>query len=210
MKRRILSAIAAVFTAIALTACGTVSDKAYTYDGSTGTYSGDWKSGKPEGTGTYSYADGTITATISGDWKNGKPEGQVTYKYSDSEGSSYYYSGAFSMGNPEGKGHLELSSDGISVIYEGDFVNGSMSGSGNINVKSDGATFVYEGTFANDDFCNGSYVSYNADGSVAEKGTYENGEKKTTGDKFVEDAIHAADGYLGAGGLLDSLWDMLS
>ena len=35
------------------------------------TYTGEWKDGKENGQGTYTYADGTVTYT--GEWKDGGP-----------------------------------------------------------------------------------------------------------------------------------------
>jgi hypothetical protein len=74
-----------------------------------GSYTGECKNGKAEGTGT---AIGTDT--YAGEFKNGKPEGKGKYTWANGD----YYFGGWKKGLKDGKGELHLPVNGVdSVIY---------------------------------------------------------------------------------------------
>ena len=62
-------------------------------------YKGEWKNGKPNGQGTYTFPDGK---KYEGKFKDGKEQGQGTYTYPD----GVKYEGKFKDGKEQGQGTL--------------------------------------------------------------------------------------------------------
>ena len=124
-------------------------------------YVGEWKNGKPNGKGTYTYDNGEI---YEGDHKNGLRNGSGIYTFLNGNG---YWSGEFKDGKLHGKGiscigkfewsgefkdgklpEGTLSFNGIG-IYVGELKDGKMHGKGKMTY-ADGT--VKEGLFENGRF----------------------------------------------------------
>lgn len=116
MKNSILKAfISAVAAAVLLTACGKaaeVENEKFTFGDSTGTYSGEWKSGMPHGHGTFSDGRGSVTA----DWDNGEIAGNATVKSTSEDGLAFEYNGGVGMMD----GDIVMSGHGRVVTDQGD------------------------------------------------------------------------------------------
>jgi hypothetical protein len=84
-----------------------------------GSYSGDCKNGKADGTGT---AIGTDT--YAGEFKNGLPEGKGKYTWANGD----YYYGGWKKGLKEGKGELHLPVNGEDSAIFGYWRKGVYSG----------------------------------------------------------------------------------
>ena len=114
-----------------------------------GLYTGEWKKGVPEGSGTLK---DEYTSYIGG-WKNGCPNGQGTY---DCPG--WTYSGVFVDGNlSKGRGTYE---DGS--YYEGEY-GSSFERNGKATWYDAKTSITYVGTWRHEIFSDG--IAYRADGS---------------------------------------------
>jgi hypothetical protein len=101
-------------------------------------YEGEWKDGKRDGEGTYSWADGS---KYKGEWKDGKRDGEGTYTYPDGR----RYEGEFKDGKFCGQGELTYPyPDGRR--YEGQWKYGKKHGEGTYSYP-DGRR--YEGEWEN-------------------------------------------------------------
>jgi hypothetical protein len=89
--------------------------------GATGTYTGDWKDGKPNGKGTFvfdkKFSDMGYPARYTGDWSDGNKHGQGTATWSDGT----VYTGAFRNNRKHGNGKM-TNPDG-SVYWDGNWVD---------------------------------------------------------------------------------------
>jgi len=101
-------------------------------------YVGQWKDGKIEGQGTYTWTDGT---KYVGQWKDGIIEGQGTYTWID--GTKYV--GQFKDGKREGQGTMIYFNG---PKYVGQFKNGNIEGQGAV-IFPDGSSYV--GQWENDE-----------------------------------------------------------
>ena len=99
-------------------------------------YTGDFKSFKPHGYGTFLWANGD---KYTGEWKNGKTDGDGTKTWNDGR----KYLGKFENDKMQGEGSL-FYPDGKK--YVGDFVNGKRHGEG-IFYYEDGSAYI--GKFIN-------------------------------------------------------------
>ncbi len=119
-----------------------------------GTYTGDWKSGKPHGIGSISYDSGDF---YTGSWENGQKSGQG--KKVKANGNTY--EGAFANDVYSGQGKYTWA-DGR--LYEGEFSNGTNNGQGTM-IYTNGD--IYTGSFSNGD--RSGYGAYTqTDGTVYE------------------------------------------
>lgn len=127
-----LLAFAAILTmAAALTACGD-DEHSFTYlasDGNaySGTYSGDWKKGGPNGDGSFSTEDGSFT--IIGSWSNGQPNGQCR-EILIKDGETVSYNGNYFYGVWQGSGEYTVKSDNAEIKRRGEYFNGKLTGEG--------------------------------------------------------------------------------
>lgn len=128
-----------------------------------GTYSGDWRYGKPNGYGEFTLSG----ATYKGEWSNGTFHGSGTLTLYDGS----YMTGGWVEGNLYGYCEIYNTDDGM--MYKGDVVNNQFHGYG---VYDDGQGNVYEGEWQNDQRHGQGKMTY-ADGTV-EEGRWEY-------DKFV-------------------------
>ena len=79
-----------------------------------GQYDGQWKDDKQHGTGTFTWANGTV---YTGDWSKGERTGEGTMTWASGD----KYVGAFKNGYRHGKGTYYYPNGNV---YEGDFVDG--------------------------------------------------------------------------------------
>eukprot|EP00123_Amoebidium_parasiticum_P001372 comp12443_c0_seq1/m.7364 comp12443_c0_seq1/g.7364 ORF comp12443_c0_seq1/g.7364 comp12443_c0_seq1/m.7364 type:complete len:396 (-) comp12443_c0_seq1:563-1750(-) len=114
-----------------VTALGPISDGEVSYGWPDGRrYVGEFKEGKPHGTGTLTWPDNRWYA---GRWVEGRQDGQGTYQGPDGR----TYRGEWSRGKQHGKGVLAWK-DGRE--YDGGFINGAQHGFGRLRWP-DGRTF---------------------------------------------------------------------
>ncbi len=173
------------------------------FSGSTGSYTGQLKDGKPSGHGKVTITSETFKGdTYEGDWLNGKMNGQGRYTWAD---GSYYegdvvdnlcsgygkkvskngnvYEGQWKNSLPDGQG---MSTDADGRVYVGQWVDGQRSGQGTMTWPNGN---VYEGQWENDkingqgtmnyaDF--GVYVGQWKDGRWSGQGTmnYADGDSR--------------------------------
>ena len=173
----------------------TVTDQPYTLvsstQGTVGSYTGQWKDGKPHGQGKIVLPKGIV---YTGNWENGKRSGQGTMTWENGQkyeggwkddkyggqGTFTYsngsvYVGNFSNGAKNGYGRVVYDTG---TVYEGDWVNDRKDGQGKYTWK-DGSS--YEGGMKNDAFS--GYGVYRGNGIVYE-GNWSNNEKNGYG-KFT-------------------------
>jgi hypothetical protein len=135
-----------------------VTDVEYSYETRTGTYSGGWLDGKPQGEGVYVYTKTDIenseTLTYEGEWNNGLRSGQGVLTYVNGDN----YDGGWFEDDFDGYGVYTQVND---FTYEGDLENGQWNGHG---VMTWANSDKYEGEFVNDSFNGyGIYVWANGD-----------------------------------------------
>lgn len=89
------------------------------------TYVGEYKDGKPNGSGTMKFAedDSLRRKSYKGDWKDGKPDGIGTMWYYD---GNKMYKGSWKDGLPHGRGEMKS----FTGFYQGWFKNGKRDGQG--------------------------------------------------------------------------------
>lgn len=94
------------------------------------TYVGEYKDGKPNGSGTMKFAedDPLRRKSYKGDWKDGKPDGIGTMWYYEDSNRERKYAGAWKNGKPHGRGEMTYSTG----LYTGWFKNGKKEGTGTL------------------------------------------------------------------------------
>ena len=129
-----------------------------------GKYVGEWKNGKKQGHGTFTYGEGKWEGEkYEGEFKDGYRHGQGTYSWSDGD----KYVGEFKDDKPNGKGTYTWS-DGRK--YEGEFKDGKKHGQGKYtSMKGD----KYVGEWKNNQSWNGK--EYDKNGNLI--GKFVNGVK---------------------------------
>ena len=151
-----------------------------------GSYTGQWKDGKPYGYGKWSNVDEKLNIvgtnngfTYEGNWVDGKAcgKGKLTFvKWGKT--ISYVKEGEFKNGLLNGQGkYTSYEDDGktISLCYEGNYINDRESGQGKYTIYIKGKLYsVYEGEWANG-YRNGQGTMTYADGRV-ESGTWKDGK----------------------------------
>ena len=112
-----------------------------------GIYEGDMKDGKPEGTGTMTFSEGSYRLSYTGQWKNGEPNGQGTMKYSCGD----VYKGNWKSGKKSGQGTMTYGSDDPEhrSVYTGEWENNRKDGQGTMTY-TDGT--VKSGTWSKDEY----------------------------------------------------------
>lgn len=125
---------------------------------SSGSYTGQWKDGKPYGYGKWSDVDrdiigGTSGYTYEGNWVDGKACGKGKYTFIWKNKICSVEEGEFKNDELNGQGKdTHYNDDGTTIwgIYEGNFINGELNGQGKkTRYNNDGKTidYFYEGNF---------------------------------------------------------------
>ena len=144
-------------------------EKVAAFGYSSGSYTGQWKDGKPYGYGKWSSAE-TGGDTYEGNWVDGKAcgKGKLTYCMRKNKISSVQ-EGEFKNDKLNGQGkEMFYKYDGktVSAIYEGNYIDGHVTGQGKYTQYQNGEVyFVYEGEWVNGRR-NGQGTMTFADGSV--------------------------------------------
>ena len=156
-----------------------INEKVGAFGEAGGTYTGQWKDGKPSGYGKWSSAS-LPKSTYEGNWEDGKASGQGKYTCYKDNGKIIYYiaEGNFVNNKLDGQGTwTSYESDGktIFLIEEGNYADGKLDGYGKLIVYENGElNYVYEGEWMND-MRNGKGTMTYADGRV-ESGTWKEGQ----------------------------------
>ena len=161
----------------------TVKDTVYTSGSDTGTYTGQWKNGEPNGQGTIKWENGSV---YEGEWKDGIENGQGVYTYVNGD----RYEGEMLNGYADGQGTFWGSSGNV---YTGEWKNGQPNGQGTMTYANGDR---YEGewkddypdgqgtmTYANGDYYEGEWSNgyFNGQGTytfsngTVQTGTWQNG-----------------------------------
>lgn len=167
-RKRILASAAAMAMAALLSACGSKDEAAssvhdYTYttlagNGYSGTYTGDWEDGQPNGEGSFSGEGEKGEISLVGPWVNGQPNGQCR-QILKSDAYVKTYSGDFFYGEAKGTGDYKAEDlkGNLVFTYYGEFRDGKYNGNGKATYyytaeKAAEQGFdrrVYDGQFAN-------------------------------------------------------------
>jgi len=131
-------------------------------DYTNGQYVGEYKDGKRNGQGTYTYSNGE---KYIGHYKDGKRNGQGTYIFPD--GSRYL--GQWKDSEKNGQGTFIFANGNK---YVGQFKDGKSNGQGTFTF-TDGAKYV--GQFRDGNY-NGFGTFYNANGSIRQQGLWRDDE----------------------------------
>lgn len=189
-----------------------VTDKAYSYDGLQGKYTGDWADGKPNG---YSkFIDGTYGDKYNGNWKDGVLHGFAEIS-NQSDELTAYMSGTFSHGYLN-EGYMEYNDGNHIVTYQGELKEFKQNGQGVVCLYdiNTGVKGIYKGEFLNGDFYGQHrYQLYDPNGNLYETGIYENGEYKSdeeiNREKLTEDIMVGTFGILFEQDGLGDLYDLM-
>lgn len=160
--KRVLTLAAALAMAALLSACGKGADASpvhdYTYttpagNEFSGTYTGGWEGGQPNGEGSFSSKGEKGEISLDGTWANGQPNGQCRYIFKD---DTYIgtFSGDFFYG--EMKGNIDYKIEDLEgnlmITYSGEFRDGDCNGNGEktdyYNAESGIDRVKYKGTFS--------------------------------------------------------------
>lgn len=175
-----------------------VSNKAWTFDGYDGTYTGDWHNGAPNGNGTFTAAG---QLTMSGEWADGNLNGQGTVKLENGS----VVSGNFVNSALNGKGTRKITYiNGTIATEDGTYNDGHMvSGKMTINY-ADGSTTVCQGDYDSEvRLASGTKTVKNVDGSstTVNNGVWSNGtlSSGTMTKKFTDGSSIVFEGYWNEG-----------
>ena len=172
-------------------------EKVAAFGYSSGSYTGQWKDGKPYGYGKWSNA-GTGTGVIyEGNWVDGKAcgKGKYTYVWNNNNIVRDVKEGEFKNDELNGQGKWTwYKNDGttISWIHEGNYINDELNGQGKKTYyKDDGKTIgsIYEGNFINDELNGYGKLMVYLDGEVYSvyEGEWVNDKKNGQGTKTYAD-----------------------
>ena len=172
-------------------------EKVAAFGYSSGSYTGQWKDGKPYGYGKWSNA-GTGTGVIyEGNWVDGKAcgKGKYTYVWNNNNIVRDVKEGEFKNDELNGQGKWTwYKNDGttISWIHEGNYINDELNGQGKKTYyKDDGKTIgsIYEGNFINDELNGYGKLMVYLDGEVYSvyEGEWVNGKRNGQGTKTYAD-----------------------
>ena len=167
-------------------------DVAFGYSGS---YTGQWKDGKPYGYGKWSNVENGKGYTYEGNWVDGKACGKGKYTYIRDNKISSVEEGKFKNDKLNGQGKWTYYKDDgktIKAIYVGNYIDGEWNGQGKkTNYNNAGKTIssIYEGNYTNNNV-NGQvkWTVYNDDGktiSCIYEGNYTNGNPNGQGKAMV-------------------------
>lgn len=163
--------------------------------GDSGSYTGQWKDGKPYGYGKWSNVENGKGYAYEGNWVDGKACGKGKYTYIRGNKISSVEEGEFKNDKLNGQGKWTYYKDDgttIKAIYVGNYIDGEWNGQGKkTNYNNDGKTIssIYEGNYTNNDV-NGQvkWTVYNDDGktiSCIYEGNYTNGNPNGQGKAMV-------------------------
>ena len=172
-------------------------EKVAAFGYSSGSYTGQWKDGKPYGYGKWSNA-GTGTGVIyEGNWVDGKAcgKGKYTYVWNNNNIVRDVKEGEFKNDELNGQGKWTWYKDDgttISWIHEGNYINDELNGQGKKTYyKDDGKTIgsIYEGNFINDELNGYGKLMVYLDGEVYSvyEGEWVNDKKNGQGTKTYAD-----------------------
>lgn len=160
-----------------------------------GSYTGQWKDGKPHGYGKWSNVENGKGYAYEGNWVDGKACGKGKYTYIRGNKIRSVEEGEFKNDKLNGQGKWTYYKDDgttIKAIYVGNYIDGEWNGQGKkTNYNNDGKTIssIYEGNYTNNDV-NGQvkWTVYNDDGktiSCIYEGNYTNGNPNGQGKAMV-------------------------
>ena len=170
-----------------------VTERFYTAaNGESGTYSGDWAGGKPNGQGKFLYGNDDIYEggfenglqngygeytwkaglAYKGEWKNGKRDGQGKMIYGN---DNAYYEGTWEDDKRNGQGTIVYDNGDI---YEGYWENDKRNGQGKCTYSNGD---IYEGYWKNDERVKGKITLINGD---VYEGSMDNDKKNGYG-KYI-------------------------
>ena len=185
--------------------------------GDSGSYTGQWKDGKPYGYGKWSNVENGKGYTYEGNWVDGKACGKGKYTDIYDNKISYVEEGEFKNDklNGQGKG-TDYRDDGktVSAIYEGNWTNGNPNGQGKTMLyKDDGKTIsaIYEGNYIDGDATGqGKAMFYKDDGKTISwiyEGNWTNGDPNGQGKETVynDDGTTIESTYVG--NYIDGKWN---
>ena len=143
--KKYIAVVLCVLMVMCLASCGgpkEVTDMSYsaTIGDATlnGLFTGTVEKKQPNGQGTFTYSDDSITVSYTGKWENGVPvgDGSLEYdgfrvEYCDTVYEGKYEGDAFA-GHPNGKGNFVASNDDIVFTYAGEWKDGVIAGSGEL------------------------------------------------------------------------------
>lgn len=172
-------------------------EKVAAFGYSSGSYTGQWKDGKPYGYGKWSNV-GTGTGVIyEGNWVDGKAcgKGKYTYVWNNNNIVRDVKEGEFKNDELNGQGKWTWYKDDgttISWIHEGNYINDELNGQGKKTYyKDDGKTIgsIYEGNFINDELNGYGKLMVYLDGEVYSvyEGEWVNDKKNGQGTKTYAD-----------------------
>ena len=141
-KKKILLIAAACFL-VFIVACSAfsyvspknVENKPYSVNDRSGSYTGIWKGGQPEGEGSFRWENRDL---YTGEWLNGLPNGQGTLKSANGD----IYTGGFRNGQYNSQGTMTYANGDV---YTGGFWNGQYNGQGTMTYANGD---VYEGKWS--------------------------------------------------------------
>ena len=103
-----------------------------------GLFTGTVEKKKPNGQGTFTYSDDSVTVTYTGKWEDGTPigDGHLEYdgfnvEYFDTVYEGKYDGDAFA-GHPNGTGNFAASNNDIVFTYAGEWKDGVIAGTGEL------------------------------------------------------------------------------
>lgn len=134
-------------------------------------YLGEYKDGKPHGSGKMIYAETDKMKTYNGTWSDGVFDGYGTLIYNDGS----MYRGGFKVGQKHGNGVYFFSAD-LSSYYDGSWENGVMNGNGRLIRNK---RVIFNGDWRNGEkHGKGTEYDFYDDGRVnIIEATYDNGKK---------------------------------
>ncbi len=186
--KRILASAAALAMAALLSACGRDADTSsahdYTYttlSGAeySGTYTGGWEGGQPNGEGSFSGKGEKGEISLVGTWADGQPNGQCR-RILKTETYTQTYSGDYFYGEWKGNGNLKVedTNGDLSITYDGEFQDDMFNGNGE-------ATYYYTAEEAVEQ----------GDDRRGYKGMFSNGTKNGEGELTIYQTAEYAEQY---------------
>lgn len=170
-------------------------EKVAAFGYSSGSYTGQWKDGKPYGYGKWDDAGTGSGYIYEGNWVDGKAcgKGKLTDIYDNK--INFVKEGEFKNDELNGQGKWTwYKNDGttISWIHEGNYINDELNGQGKkTHYKDDGKTIgsIYEGNFINDELNGYGKLMVYLDGEVYSvyEGEWVNGKRNGQGTKTYAD-----------------------
>ena len=160
-----------------------------------GLFTGTVEKKQPNGQGTFTYADDSITVSYTGKWENGIPVGDGSLKYDGFkvEYCNTVYNGKYDgnafAGRPNGQGSFVVSDHDIVFTYTGEWKDGIIAGVGELEFNKLVINFdshVLTGAFCGDVVdglpCgNGEFIAKTEEVYLIYKGNWKDGAFSGTG-----------------------------